>query len=65
MTLRRFVKRGFSPIDFDFRHGEWARQVFGRGEGPAVIVIHEIPGLRPLIIRSADRLLVAGFSADM
>jgi dienelactone hydrolase len=47
---------------FEFQHGEWKRQVFRRGEGPAVIVIHEIPGLHPLVIRFANRLVDAGFT---
>lgn len=47
---------------FDFSHGAWTRQVFLRGEGPAVIVIHEIPGLHPLVFRFANRLVDAGFT---
>lgn len=40
---------------FEFTDGLWRRTVFKRGEGPAVIVIHEIPGLHPLVVRLADR----------
>ena len=29
---------------FTFTHGPWTRRVFRRGEGPAVIVIDEMPG---------------------
>lgn len=47
---------------FDFQYGEWTRQVFRRGEGPAIIVIHEIPGLHPLVIRFANRLVDADFT---
>lgn len=47
---------------FDFRQGVWTRPVFRRGGGPAVIVIHEIPGLHPLVIRFAKRLVDAGFT---
>ncbi|WP_424360713.1 dienelactone hydrolase family protein [Methylocystis parvus] len=47
---------------FAFRHGAWARDVFYRGAGPAVIVIHEIPGLHPLVFRFANRLADAGFT---
>jgi len=47
---------------FAFHHGKWTRQVFRRGKGPAVVVIHEIPGLHPLVIRFANRLVDAGFT---
>ena len=32
------------------------------GAGPAVIVIHEMPGLHPLVIRFADRVAAAGMT---
>ncbi|MCE2819578.1 MAG: dienelactone hydrolase family protein [Phenylobacterium sp.] len=44
---------------FTFEAGPWARPVYRRGQGPAVIVIHEIPGLHPLVIRFADRVAEA------
>src|SRR5262249_43987760 len=47
---------------FDFRHGSWTRTVFRRGTGPAVIIIHEIPGLNPLVVRFADRVADAGMT---
>jgi len=47
---------------FAFAHGPWARDVYKRGHGPAVIVIHEIPGLHPLVIRFADRIAAAGMT---
>lgn len=47
---------------FDFTHDQWTRKVFRRGQGPAVIVIHEIPGLHPLVVRFANRLVEAGFT---
>lgn len=45
---------------FDFSFGQWTRKVFRRGTGPAIIVIHEIPGIHPLVVRFADRLVQAG-----
>jgi dienelactone hydrolase len=36
--------------------------VYRRGSGPAVIVIHEMPGLHPLVIRFADRVAAAGMT---
>lgn len=45
---------------FEFTAGAFTRQVFSRGEGPAVIVMHETPGIHPLGIRFADRIAAAG-----
>lgn len=52
--------RDFETFDFDF--GGATRRVYRRGEGPAVVVIHEIPGLHPLVFRFANRLVDAGFA---
>src|SRR5882672_1819894 len=46
----------------DFDDGRWTRPVWRRGSGPAVIVIHEMPGLHPLVIRFADRVAAAGMT---
>lgn len=50
---------------FDFTSGPWTRPVFRRGSGPAVIVIHEIPGLNPLVVRFGDRIAAAGMTVFM
>jgi dienelactone hydrolase len=50
---------------FDFDDGRWTRPVYRRGTGPAVIVIHEMPGLHPLVIRFADRVAAAGMTVFM
>jgi dienelactone hydrolase len=47
---------------FDFADGPWTRPVYRRGTGPAVIVIHEMPGLHPSVIRFADRVAAAGMT---
>jgi dienelactone hydrolase len=47
---------------FEFDDGRWTRPVYRRGEGPGVIVIHEMPGLHPLVVRFADRVAAAGMS---
>jgi dienelactone hydrolase len=52
--------KDYTRIDFD--DGRWTRTVFRRGTGPAVIVIHEIPGLHPLVVRFADRVAAAGMT---
>lgn len=47
---------------FDFTHGGRTYPVYRRGSGPAVIVIHEMPGLHPLVVRFADRVAEAGMT---
>lgn len=46
----------------DFTAGPYTRPVFRRGQGPAVIVIHEIPGLHGQVIEFADRLVEQGMT---
>ncbi len=48
--------------EFAFTDGPWTRAVFRRGSGPAVIVIHEMPGLHPDVVRFADRVAAAGMT---
>ena len=47
---------------FGFDDGRWERTVYRRGTGPAVIVIHEMPGLHPLVVQFADRVAAAGMT---
>ena len=47
---------------FEYDNGRWTRSVWRRGSGPAVIVIHEMPGLHPDVIRFADRVAAAGMT---
>ncbi len=47
---------------FDFYDGRWSRPVYRRGQGPAVIIIHEMPGLHPLVVRFANRVAAAGLT---
>lgn len=47
---------------YEFRDGGRRRTVYRRGSGPGVIIIHEMPGLHPLVIRFADRVAAAGMS---
>lgn len=44
-----------------FSHDGNAKPVYVRGQGPAVIVIHEIPGITPKVVRFADWVVEAGF----
>lgn len=41
------------------------RDTFRRGEGPGVVVVHEIPGITPLVTRFADEVVDAGFTVVM
>jgi dienelactone hydrolase len=54
---------GFSRTDFTWE--KQTRPLYRRGEGPAVVVIHEIPGIIPEVSRFATRVADAGFSVFM
>jgi len=47
---------------FHFTHDGRAYPVYRRGSGPAVVIMHEMPGLHPLVIRFADRVAEAGMT---
>jgi dienelactone hydrolase len=47
---------------FEFTDGPYTRPVWRKGSGPAVIVIHEMPGLHPMVICFADRVAAAGMT---
>ena len=49
----------------EFTHDGFTRQVFRAGSGPAVIVIHEAPGLHPGVVEFARRVLECGFTVFM
>jgi dienelactone hydrolase len=53
------VLAGFERTTFAHEGAE--RDVFMAGTGPAVIVIHEIPGLHPGVVEFAQRVVEAGF----
>ena len=46
----------------DFSDGRWTRPVYRKGAGHGVIIIHEMPGLHPLVVRFADHVVDAGMS---
>lgn len=48
-----------------FSHEGTAKDVYIQGDGPAVIVIHEIPGITPEVVRFADWVVEAGFRVYM
>jgi dienelactone hydrolase len=54
---------GFTRAEFS--HGGTTRPVYSGGTGPAVIVIHEIPGLHPGVAAFARRVVERGFHVRM
>jgi dienelactone hydrolase len=54
---------GFSRSTF--AHGGYERPVYAGGTGPAVIVIHEVPGLHPGVVSFGRRVVERGFHVRM
>ena len=48
-----------------FTYDGRSKAVYVRGKGPAVVVMHEIPGITPQVIRFADWVVDAGFRVYM
>ena len=57
-TFDRFTESEFS-------HDGFTHRVFRGGSGPAVIVIHEAPGLHPGVVELGRRVVDAGFTVFM
>jgi dienelactone hydrolase len=49
----------------EFSAAGLTRQTYRRGDGPGVIVIHEIPGITPLVTRFANEVVDRGFTVVM
>jgi dienelactone hydrolase len=47
---------------FAFTAGAYTRQVYRKGSGPGVIIIHELPGLNPLVLDFARTVSSAGMT---
>jgi dienelactone hydrolase len=47
---------------FPFTHDGKTRSVYKRGRGPAVVVMHEVPGITPEVARFATRVADDGFT---
>jgi dienelactone hydrolase len=45
-----------------FAHGGLKHDVYRAGSGPAVVVIHELPGIHPGVVELAGRLVAAGYT---
>lgn len=50
---------------FAFTDGPWTRQVYRKGSGPAVIVMHEMPGLHPQVVRFGEHVAAEGMTVFM
>jgi dienelactone hydrolase len=50
---------------FDFTNGTTTRSVYRSGTGPAVLVIHEVPGITPKVAAFGRRVVDAGFTVAM
>ena len=48
-----------------FSSGGLTRDTYRRGNGPAVVVVHEIPGVTPAVIRFAEDVVARGFTVVM
>ncbi len=49
----------------EFTSAGLTRPTYRRGEGPGVIVIHEIPGITPLVMKFANEVVDRGFTVIM
>lgn len=54
---------GFTESEFTFE--ATTRPVYRGGSGPGVVVVHEIPGITPLVADFGRRLIRAGFTVAM
>jgi len=54
MTLTGYDKSEFS-------HDGVCKTIYRKGRGPAVVLIHEVPGITPEALELAERLIAAGF----
>src|SRR4051812_14721169 len=50
---------------FAFTHAGRQRTIYRNGEGPAVLIMHEVPGMSAEVVRFARRVVDAGFTVFM
>src|SRR5271155_3075191 len=46
---------------FTLHHGSITHDVYTEGAGPAVVLMHELPGMSPGCLRAAERIVNCGF----
>ena len=57
-VLEGWVKGSFTSASL-------TRDMYRKGTGPVVIVVHEIPGITPAVERFANEVVSAGFTVVM
>ena len=57
-VLEGWTKGSFSAAGF-------TRDTYRKGHGPGIVVVHEVPGITPTVVRFADDLVAAGFTVVM
>jgi len=60
MSEQMRVVPGFDATTFT--HQAWTHEVFRAGSGPAVVVVHELPGIHPGVVEFGRRLVDAGYT---
>ena len=58
MSEQRFSLDTFDVETFRFQN--IGKTVYSKGTGPGVVVLAEMPGIHPLVIRFAERVAAAG-----
>jgi len=48
-----------------FTHDDVSHETYRKGSGPAVVVVHEIPGITPKVLEFAERVVAQGFTVVM
>ena len=48
-----------------FTHDGVTHETYRKGSGPAVVVVHEIPGITPKVLEFAERVVAQGFTVVM
>ena len=64
MSVVPFALEGFEMKSFSSSKGK-KRDIYRMGDGPAVIIIHEVPGITPLVAAFARRVADRGMTAVM
>ena len=49
----------------EFSAAGFTHTTYRKGSGPAVVVVHEIPGITPGVLRFAEEVVGAGFTVVM
>lgn len=62
MSVVTYALEGFETQPFTSSSGR-TRTVYRMGAGPAVIIIHEVPGITPLVAQFARRVVERGMTA--